>query len=106
MEDQDNCLAEWRRHQRLLRRLKRKLKPKIFQAIESEMDYHICHDFEIVRRSQVKGKKRSAHDYFGESAAIRHVYDDTSFNSYTESYAGNVFLRLSNDRYLRIFVSG
>lgn len=104
--ESEHYKAEQRRHKCLLKKLKRTLRAKIYQAIELELDQHQCHDFEIVCRLQVEGQKRRGRDYFGESTAIRHVYDDTSTCSYSGTYGGNVFLRLSNDRYLRIYVTG
>ena len=91
---------------RLLNRLEQSLKPKIWQAIKWELAYHWCLALEIVTIERVAGIKRSGHEYFGESTAMRHVYDDVSSCSYSDTYGGNVYLYLGNKRYLMMYVSG
>ena len=91
---------------RLLGKLKRRLKPKIWQGIQWELNAHTCLALEIVSVKQVKGYKRTGHEYFGQSTAIRHVYDHTSMCSLSGSYGGNVYLYLGNKQYLMMFVSG
>jgi len=91
---------------RILAKLKRTLKAKIWEPIEWELKSHYCLALGIVTRSDVKGRKESGHDYFGQSSAIRHVYTDVSSCSYSDSYGGNVYIRLSKDRYLEMYING
>lgn len=91
---------------RLLSKLKRTLNPKIWQGIQWELNSHQCVAFGVVPRSQVTGQKTSGRDYYGESTAVRHVYDSTSFCSYSDSYGGFIYVYLGKDRYLKMFIHG
>ncbi|MEZ8292350.1 hypothetical protein AB6D11_00705 [Vibrio splendidus] len=98
--------AQQQKSARILSRLKRTLKPKVMQAIMWEIDAHRCEGLTLVDSSQVKGEKRTGRDYFGTSTAIRHVFEDVSLCSYSDSYGGEVFIRVRNNLYLRICVFG
>ena len=91
---------------RILGRLKRTLKPKIWEPIEWELDSHWCIALEIVTRDRVIGRKESGDSYFCQSTAIRHVYVNVSSCSYSDTYGGDVYIRLGNNRYLRMYVYG
>lgn len=100
---------EWRdvkKSDQILKRLQRTVKPKIWQAINWDLHSHICLVIGIVTVDQVAGSKRTGHDYFGESTAVRHVYDDVSSCTYSDSYGGNVYLYLGKKRYLMMYVHG
>lgn len=92
--------------ERILRKLKRTLKPKIWQAVEYDLNGHSCLALGIVPHSEVKGRKQKGSDWHGQSTAMRHVYSNVSYCSYSDSYGGNVYLRLSKDRYLMMFIHG
>lgn len=94
------------RHHRLFRKLKRKLPLKMVHALEKEFSSHQSMLLAIVSKKDVKGKRRSGHDYTGASTPIRHVFVDTSYCTYSESYAGQVFLYIGLGRYLQLQVSG
>ncbi|MCF2902241.1 hypothetical protein L1267_17875 [Pseudoalteromonas sp. OFAV1] len=109
MEFESECTGSFRlekKSDRLLKNLKSKLKPKLWQAIKWELAAHFCIALEIVSIAEVKGCKRKGNDYFGQSVAMRHVYDDTSSCSYSGSYGGDVYLHLGNGRYLKMYING
>lgn len=99
-------ILENKRNTRIIKNLKRRLKLKIWQAIEWEMQAHQYGHLEIVSLKDVEGRKTSGNDYFGESTALRHVYDNTSSCSYSDTYGGDVYLYIGEQRYLRMFVWG
>lgn len=102
----DSDRKEGERQTKLLSRLKRTLKPKIWDAIERVMQGNFCHLMEIVSLDMVTGDKQRAHEWFGESVGIRCVYDDTTFCSYSDSYGGLVWLPIGKWRYLQMHISG
>lgn len=97
---------EAKRENKLLRRLKRQLKPKIFSLLDYLREDCWINSIEMVTRNSLSGEKRSASDFFGFSVAIRHVYDDTSSCSYSDSYGGYVYLPIGHNRYLKVHISG
>ena len=91
-----------RKDNRLLARLRRTLKPKIWMPIERVLADNFCHSLSIVKLDDVSGQRVNAHDWFGESVAIRHLYDDTSHCSYSDSSGGVVYLPIGKQRYLQM----
>ena len=102
----EQSARDYEKSNKILARLKRALKHKIWQPIEWELKSHYCMAFGVVPWSEVKGRKESGYDYFCQSTAIRHVYVDVSSCSYSDSYGGNIYIRLSKDRYLAMYING
>lgn len=102
--DEEN--ERYARDQKLLKRLQRTLKPKFWQCIAFTIYDHHYQDLEIVGVDCVKGQKNNAHDWFGESVAMRHVYDDTSTDYWGDGYGGEIFLPIGKGRYLKMHVWG
>lgn len=103
--------AEWKtqakRDNKIIRRLKRNLKPKIWQCIDWVFSDCIACDFlEIVDVNATKGERVRGSDYFGESVAVRHVYDDTCTDYWGDGFSGSVYLPIGCGRYLRMSVRG
>ena len=86
--------------------IKRKIKPKFFQAIEFELYHSGCHGVEIVCIDGVKGKRMTASSYFGESSAVRHVYNNVSSCSYSETWGGDLFIPIGLGRYVKLSIHG
>ncbi|MEZ8723132.1 hypothetical protein AB6D66_18820 [Vibrio pomeroyi] len=95
-----------KRDNKLLKRLKRTLKPKVWSVIELVMQDHWVGYLNITSLAEVTGQRNRAHDWFGESVAIRHLYDDATTCSYSETYGGVIFLPIGNARYLQMHISG
>lgn len=91
---------------KLIKRLERTLKPKLWAVVKQVFDDHIVNYIQIDTFDKVEGKKELARDWFGESVAIRSIYDDTSFCSYSDSYGGPIWLPLGKGRYLHMHISG
>ena len=91
---------------RKLAAIKRKIKPKVFQAIEFELFHSSCHGVEIVSHDGVNGKRMNASNYFGESVAVRHVYNNLSSCSYSETWGGELFIPIGLGRYVKLSVHG
>ncbi|POC19549.1 hypothetical protein [Vibrio vulnificus] len=91
---------------KLISRLKRTLKPKVWNVIELVLQDHWVGYLSILPLSKVTGRKNNAHDWFGESVAIRHIYDDTSSCSYSDTYGGVIYLPIGKERYLQMHISG
>lgn len=87
-------------------RLKRTLKPKIWQAIHWAISEHRCQDLKIVGIDEVAGSKERAKDWYGESVAVRYVYDDTSTDYWGDSYGGLIWIPIGKARYLQIHIWG
>jgi hypothetical protein len=102
----EQSARDYEKSNRIISKLKRKLKQKIWQPIEWELKSHYCMALGIVKKAEVKGRKESGYDYFCQSTAIRHVYNNVSSCSYSDSYGGNIYIRLSQDRYLMMFIHG
>lgn len=92
--------------ERKLASIKRKIKPKFFQAIEFELYHSSCHGVEIVGISEVKGKRMTASNYFGESSAVRHVYNNVSSCSHSETWCGDLFIPIGLGRYVKLSIHG
>lgn len=109
-DDEDDFESHYRateqRHLKLLRRLRRKLPPKILRALENEFGAHWCMLIGIVGLSDVKGRRMRGRDFVGASTPIRHVFANISGCSYSETYAGDVYLYIGTGRYLQVQVSG
>ena len=86
--------------------IKRKIKPKFFQAIEFELYHSGFHGVEIVGIDDVKGKRMTSSSYFGESSAVRHVYSNVSSCSYSESWVGDLFIPIGLGRYVKLSIHG
>lgn len=99
-------IAEQNSNKRILKKLKRTLKPKIWQAVEWETESHGYGHLEIVTQREVSGERRSGYAYFGEATALRHVYDDVTSDPYGDSYGGDIYLYLGKNRYLKIWIWG
>lgn len=89
-----------------LARIRRNIKPKVFQAIEFELYHSGCHGVEIVGIGEVKGKRMKASSYFGESSAVRHVYSNVSSCSHLETWCGDLFIPIGLGRYVRLSIHG
>lgn len=89
-----------------LARIKRKIKPKFFQAIEFELYHSGCCGVEIVSIDGVKGKRMTASSYLGESSAVRHVYNNASSCSYSETWVGDLFIPIGLGRYVKLSIHG
>ncbi len=105
--------AEWQANKqdqkntdRILRNLKRKLKPKIWEAVNWEIQSHGFGHLKIVTVEQVSGEKRLGHEYFGQKTAMRHVYDNVSSDAHGDCYGGDVYLYIGSGRYLKVYVWG
>lgn len=91
----------------ILAQLERTLKPKIWQAIKWELSSHRCYHLSIVPLSKTKGEKKTGKEYFRQSTAIRHVFDDVSSDPYSsDCYGGYIYIRLNKNRYLQMFICG
>ena len=112
MYDQDEIdfIEEVNRNISIVRRklssIKRKVKPKVFQAIEFELCHSWCHGVEIVGIDGVRGKRMTASSYFGESSAVRHVYSNVSSCSYSETFGGDLFIPIGLGRYVKLSIHG
>ncbi len=95
-----------RRESKLLARLKKRLKPKIWSVIEMIQQQHLVNQIAIDAFEDVKGTKISALDWFGESVGIRTVYDETSSCSYSGTYGGAIWIPIGAGRYLHMHISG
>lgn len=93
-----------KKQEKLIKRLKRTLKPKFWQALESLKGDIWVGDFNIVKFDNIKGNKESGHAFFGESAPFRHVYADISYNTYSDSGDGDVYLPIGKARYLKVSI--
>lgn len=91
---------------KLVTRLRRTLKPKLWAAISMVLRDHAVHGIQIDSFNKVTGNKVKGRDWFGESVAIRHVFDDTSSCSYSDTYGGLLWLPIGMGRYLQIHISG
>jgi len=91
---------------RILKHLKRTLKPKIWDAIKWETESNGYGYLKLVTINDVSGEKRLGHEYFGQSTAMRHVHDNTDNNTYSDGYGGDVYLYIGLNRYLKIHVWG
>lgn len=89
-----------------LAKIKRKVKQKVFQAIEFELYHSECHGVEIVGIDDVKGKRMTSSGYFGESSAVRHVYNNVSSCSYSETWGGDLFIPIGLGRYVKLSIHG
>ena len=89
-----------------LARIKRKIKPKFFQAIEFELYHSGCHGVEVVGIGEVKGKRMKSSGYFGESSAVRHIYNNVSSCSYSETWGGDLFIPIGLGRYVKLSIHG
>ncbi len=96
---------ESRRQNKLIKRLKRSLKPKCFDVVELLKKNCFAHTFNVVDIESVVGSKERASEWFGESVAVRHLYDDTRHNSYSESTSGYIYLPVGKGRYLMIYIT-
>lgn len=105
-EAEDESWRDMRNSDLILKRLKKSLRPKIWEAIQWELNSHYCLALGIVSIDEVKGRKETGNDYHGQSTAMRHVYVDVSSCSYSDTYGGNVYLYLGMGRYLAMFISG
>ncbi|WP_347361786.1 hypothetical protein [Vibrio vulnificus] len=98
--------AQEKRENRLLTRLKRTLKPKIYSFIKLMFEDHQVHSIEIVGLNKVSGSKERARDWYGESVAVRYIYDDTSTDYWGDGYGGYVWIPIGKARYLQMHISG
>ena len=99
--------ARYKNDQKVLSRVKKMVKPKVFQDIEWEMKEHMwCGDFSIVDVSDCVGERRTYSDYKGCSSPIRTVYDNTSYDSYCDSYGGDMYISLGKGKYLKMSLGG
>lgn len=94
------------RRNKVLRRLKKTLPQKIWLSIQYLLNDNSCLDLGVVSQEHVKGFKESGNSYFGWSTAVRHVYNDVSSCSYSDSYGGNLYIYLGERRYLRMHIYG
>ncbi|EJC7176034.1 hypothetical protein DC915_RS02100 [Vibrio parahaemolyticus] len=91
---------------KLLFRLERNLKKKIWDPVCWELREHGFGNLALVGRQSVYGRKRDASEYFKRSTAMRHLYQDTSVDEKSNSYSGRVYLYLGGGRYLKVDVWG
>ncbi|EII3125378.1 hypothetical protein [Vibrio parahaemolyticus] len=98
--------ARYRKDCKILRRLKRTLKAKIWQGIDWTIADHRYQDLQIVGVDKVCGEKRAGHDWFGQSTAMRYIYDDTSTDYWGDSYGGQIWLPIGKGRYLQMHIWG
>jgi hypothetical protein len=91
---------------RILKHLERTLKPKVWENIKFAMYGHRYQDLAIVGFDKVGGAKQSAMEWFGESVAIRHVFDDISSCSLSDTYGGSIWLPIGHARYLHMHIWG
>lgn len=89
---------------RLFARLEKTLKHKFWLPIKWVRENNYCQDLEIVGIDKVKGTKASTYDFFGEGAAIRHVFEDVS--SEGDTYGGLIWIPLGKGRYLQMHIWG
>ena len=89
-----------------LANIKRKIKPKFFQAIEFGLCHSWCHGVEIVGIDGVMGQRMTASSQFGESSAVRHVYNNVSSCSYLETCGGDLFIPIGLGRYVKLSIHG
>lgn len=106
VDDDAYILSEIHREQALLKRFKRRLPTKIFREILAEMDEHRSLLIGMVSKENVKGKRMPASYYFGRSTPLRHVYNNISSCSYSDTYSGDVYLSVGLGRYVHIYVCG
>ncbi|MFS1430806.1 hypothetical protein LMH73_027775 [Vibrio splendidus] len=101
-------LNENNRNERIKRHLKRTLKPKIWDCISVELSENggHCGHLAIVTLDKVTGTKQSGYEYFGESVAVRHVYDNTSSCSYSDTFGGEINIYIGKGRYLQMHIWG
>lgn len=97
----------WQRENKLVERLKRTLKPKLWAVVKMVFDDHTVNYIQIDTFDKVRGTKELARDWFGESVAVRHIYDWTSTCSYScDTYGGIVWIPIGKGRYLHLHISG
>ncbi|MEF1335592.1 hypothetical protein REH81_02190 [Vibrio rotiferianus] len=89
---------------RIMARLEKTLKPKFWQPIKWVREENYCQDLEIVGIEKVKGTKTSTYDFFGEGAAIRHVFEDVSSDG--DTYGGFIWIPIGKGRYLQMHIWG
>jgi hypothetical protein len=97
---------ELRREKKLIAKLKRTLKPKVWAAIELVRADSTVNYMKLETIDKVRGTKNKAGEWFGESVGVKTVYDDTSFCSYSDSYSGPIWLAIGKGIYLHIHISG
>lgn len=98
MEAEERMLKN---HNKIMKHLKRSLKPKLWEAIELELSKHsdyMAHG--IVRINDVAGTKVSKRQWGAASSALRHVYQDLHGSS------GMMWIPLGKCRYLEVRVNG
>ncbi|EKA4077117.1 hypothetical protein OLH55_004327 [Vibrio parahaemolyticus] len=98
--------ARYKRDCKLISRLKRTLKPKIWQAIDWAISEHRYQDLKIVGIDEVAGSKERARDWYGESVAVRYIYDDTSTDYWGDGYGGLIWIPIGKARYLQMHIWG
>lgn len=91
---------------KLLYRLERTLKKKIWTPVSWELREHGFGELALVGHHSVNGIKRDASEYFKRSTAMRHLYQDTSVDEVSNCYSGRVYLYLGCGRYLKVNVWG
>lgn len=100
-------LRDRKNTRRIKSHLKRKLKPKIWDWIEYELESHYHSDLKILRREDFESKNKVPYkDMVGNRTSVRHIYDDTSQCSMSETYGGNIYIYIGNKQYLKIFIWG
>ncbi|MDW2204291.1 hypothetical protein R7007_21720 [Vibrio sp. 1636] len=98
--------AQAKRENKLLARLKRTLKPKVYGFIEFLFEDHRVGSIEIVGFDKVSGSKERARDWFGESVSIRYIWDDTSTDYWGDGYGGFIWVPIGKGRYLQMHIWG
>lgn len=93
--------------EKVMSRLKKSLKSKVYDGIVWEMKQHCgANHLEIVKAKSCTGTKTSYSDYAGFSSPIRYIYDDVSNDSYSGSYGGLIYLSIGHGNYLKMHIWG
>lgn len=90
---------------RILRKLKKKLKPKIWEWINFEIHSHNHSDLKILYRNEFKGRnKMSYKDWVGASSPVRHIYTEVEQDYMGDGYGGYIYIHLGKNRYLQAHI--
>ena len=113
---EERKLAEKEAHERYLEminndlkvinRLKKTVKPRIFKAIMAYLEQSWYQDLKIVEFPDVCGKFEKPKDVFGESTPIRKSYSTVTTDYFGDGYSGDVYLPIGSGRWLKAFIWG
>lgn len=109
LEYQRQVKIQIKKDEKLLRKLRKRIPPKIMEWVDEEIKDHAHYEggYKIVTQDKCKGQRMKGKDYFGDDRCpIRTVYDDVSSDYWGDSYAGEVYIYIGNGQYFSMWVNG